>query len=79
MSKHLGDLKQLHTKLLAPYGVDDAVVIQFKTEINLQANQKDMLCRGSSFTRGNRQRCIQYPNNYTTQQTLLAPFLTSHF
>jgi hypothetical protein len=39
MSKHPGNLNRLHSKLLARYGVDDALVVQIKTEIDLQKTQ----------------------------------------
>ncbi len=39
MSKHPGNLNRLHSKLLARYGVDDALVLQFKTEIDLKKSQ----------------------------------------
>ncbi len=39
MSKHPGNLDRLHSKLLARYGVDDALVVQIKTEIDLQKPQ----------------------------------------
>lgn len=42
MLKHPGSLNRLHSKLLARYGVDDALVMQFKTEIDLQNNQNVM-------------------------------------
>jgi hypothetical protein len=39
MSKYPGNLNRLHSKLLARYGVDDALVLQFKTEIDLKKSQ----------------------------------------
>lgn len=39
MSKHPGNLNRLHSKLAARYGIDDALVMQIKTEVDLQKNQ----------------------------------------
>jgi hypothetical protein len=47
MSKHSGNLNRLHSKLLARYGVDDALVVQLKTELELQKAQSAMLSRWS--------------------------------
>ena len=33
MSKHIGNMKRLYTKLLARYGADDDLVLQVSTEL----------------------------------------------
>lgn len=47
MSKHPSNLNRLHSKLLARYGVDDELVVQLKTEIDLQKNLSVMDIRWS--------------------------------
>ncbi len=47
MSKHSGNLNRLHSKLLARYGVDDVLVVQLKTELDLQKNQSAVHSRWS--------------------------------
>ena len=47
MSKHACNLIRLHSKLLARYGLDDALVVQLKTELDLQKTQSAMHSRWS--------------------------------
>ena len=35
MSKHIGNMKRLHAKLLARYGADDDLVLQVSKELEL--------------------------------------------
>ncbi|MEI8170151.1 MAG: hypothetical protein WCG50_10785 [Rhodoferax sp.] len=47
MSKHACNLNRLHSKLLARYGFDDALVVQLKSELDLQKTQSAVLSRWS--------------------------------
>jgi hypothetical protein len=69
MSKHPGSLNRLHSKLLARYGGSDALVMQVKTEIDLQKTQGAQDCRWSvSYREFIKKALPECPGRWTTRQ-----------